>query len=258
MSALNITGAGAPGSAANTQFNNIKTYQFTEKFSWFKGRHAMKFGGRWLYQRQGFSYSGNEGSLGHFDYTGAFTGLGLANSGFGFADFLLDAVSAKGLGGLVEPFTQLAHRVGIFAQDDFRVSNDLTLNLGLTWEYLSPWVEKDDRQSNIDLTTGQLLLAGQNGASRALYDPYYGGWEPRVGAAWSPTDELGRSRRLRHRPVHGGHRQEPAAHAEPALQLRRQTRVRCHDRSWLCGGRLRGHHPQHEWRPRDAVSHLRA
>jgi hypothetical protein len=187
LSALNFTGAGVAGSAANTQFNNIKTYQLTEKFSWFKGRHAMKFGGRWLYQRQGFSYSGNEGSLGHFDYTGAFTGLGLKNAGFGFADFLLDAVSAKGLGGLVEPFTQLAHRVGIFAQDDFRVNNDLTLNLGLTWEYLSPWVEQDDRQSNIDLTTGQLLLAGQNGASRALYDAFYGGWEPRVGFAWSPT-----------------------------------------------------------------------
>jgi hypothetical protein len=189
LSALNITSAGAPGSAANTQFNNIKTYQLTEKLSWFKGRHAMKFGGRWLFQRQGFSYSGNEGSLGHFDYSGAFTGLGLPNAGSGFADFLLDAVSAKGLGGLVEPFTQLAHRVGIFAQDDFRVSNDLTLNLGLTWEYLSPWVEKDNRQSNIDLRTGQLLLAGQNGASRALYDAYYGGWEPRVGAAWSPTEK---------------------------------------------------------------------
>jgi Carboxypeptidase regulatory-like domain/TonB dependent receptor len=181
LSRLVFTGAGEAGSAANTQFNNIKTYQFTEKFSWFKGRHALKFGGRWLYQRQGFSYSGNEGSLGHFDYSGSFTG-------FGFADFLLDKVSAKGLGGLVEPFTQLAHRVGIFAQDDFRVNNDLTLNLGLTWEYLSPWVEKDDRQSNIDLTTGQLVLAGRGGASRALYDAFYGGWEPRVGAAWSPTE----------------------------------------------------------------------
>ena len=64
--------------------------------------------------------------------------------------------------------------------------DDLTLNLGLTWEYTSPWVEKDDRQSNIDLTTGQLLLAGQDGNSRALYDAYYGGFEPRVGFAWTP------------------------------------------------------------------------
>ena len=121
-------------------------------------------------------------------------------------------LSAKGRGGLVEPFTHLGHRIGIFAQDDFRVRDDLTLNLGLTWEYTSPWVEKDDRQSNIDLKTGQLLLAGQNGNSRALYDAYYGGFEPRVGFAWTPSDELGRPRRLRDRAVHGRHRQEPAAH----------------------------------------------
>ena len=148
----------------------------------FLGRHQLKFGGRWLYQQQGFSYSGNEGILGHFNYSGTFTG-------FGFADFLLDQVSLKGRGGVVSPFTHLQHRVGVFAQDDFRVSDDLTLNLGLAWEYTSPLVEKDDRQSNIDLNTGALLLAGQNGNSRALYDPYYGGFEPRVGAAWTPSDK---------------------------------------------------------------------
>jgi hypothetical protein len=170
------------GSAGGSEFNDIKTYQVTEKFTLFKGRHAIKFGGRWLYQHQGFAYSGNEGILGHFEHSGAFTG-------FNFADFLLDQVSAKGRGGLVEPFTHLGHRIGIFVQDDFRVRNDLTLNLGLTWEYLSPWVEKDDRQSNIDLTTGEHILAGQNGRSRALYEPFYGGFEPRLGFAWTPSDK---------------------------------------------------------------------
>jgi hypothetical protein len=168
------------GSAANSEFNDIKTYQLNEKFTLFRGRHALKLGGRWLYQRQGFAYSGNEGTLGHFEYNGSFTG-------FGFSDFLLDQVSAKGRGGLVDPFTHLGHRIAVFAQDDFRVRSNLTLNLGLTWEYTSPWVEKDDRQSNIDLTTGQLILAGQNGNSRALFDAFYGGFEPRVGFAWTPS-----------------------------------------------------------------------
>ena len=182
LSNFNIGGDVGFGSTGISEFNDIKTYQITEKFSWFKGRHALKFGGRWLYQNQGFAYSGNEGILGHFNYTGTFTG-------FGFADFLLDQVAQKGRGGLVDPFTHLGHRVGIYAQDDFRLRSDLTLNLGLTWEYTSPWVEKDDRQSNIDLRTGQLLLAGQNGNSRALYDAYYGGWEPRVGFAWTPSEK---------------------------------------------------------------------
>jgi hypothetical protein len=165
------------------EFNNIKTFQVTDKYSWFKGRHQFKFGGRWLYMRQGFSYSGNEGILGHFNYTGTFTG-------FAFSDFLLDQVAQKGKGGEAAPFTQLQNRIGLYAQDDFRVNNNLTLNLGISWEYTSPLVEKDDRQSNIDLVTGQLLLAGQNGASRALYDPYYKGFEPRLGVAWTPTDKL--------------------------------------------------------------------
>jgi hypothetical protein len=180
LSAFNMGNYGL-GSAANQEFNDIKSFQLTEKFSWFKGRHAFKFGGRWLYQRQGFSYSGNEGVLGHFNYTGAFTG-------FAFADFLLDQVAQKGKGGDTPPFTQLQHRIGIFAQDDFRVRNDLTLNLGISWEYTSPLVEKDDRQINIDLATGQILEAGKNGASRALYDAYYGGFEPRVGFAWTPSE----------------------------------------------------------------------
>jgi len=84
---------------------------------------------------------------------------------------------------------QLGHRVAIFGQDDFQARNNLTLNLGLTWEYTSPWVEKDNRQSNIDLKTGQLLLAGQGGNSRALFNAYYGGFEPRLGVAWTPTDK---------------------------------------------------------------------
>ena len=181
LSNFSIIGDLGFGSAGISEFNNIKSYQVSDKYSWFVGRHQLKFGGRWLYQRQGFSYSGNEGILGHFDYNGSFTG-------FGFSDFLLDQVSAKGRGGLVEPFMQLGHRVAVFGQDDFRVRDNLTLNLGLTWEYTSPWVEKDNRQSNIDLTTGQLILAGQNGNSRALFDAFYGGFEPRVGAAWTPSD----------------------------------------------------------------------
>jgi Carboxypeptidase regulatory-like domain len=181
LSNFNIGGDVGFGDTGGSEFNDIKTYQITEKLSWFKGRHALKFGGRWLYQNQQFAYSGNEGILGHFNYSGTFTGLG-------FSDFLLDMVSQKGRGGLVAPFTHLGQRSAIYAQDDFRVRTDLTLNLGLTWEYTSPWVEKDDRQSNIDLRTGQLLLAGENGNSRALYNAYYGGWEPRVGFAWTPSD----------------------------------------------------------------------
>src|SRR5581483_3100286 len=50
------------------------------------------------------------------------------------------------------------------------------------------WVEVKNRQSNFDLVTGQIYIAGQNGASRALYDQYNGitNWQPRIGFAFTP------------------------------------------------------------------------
>ena len=62
LSAFNITGAGGFGSAGIQEFNDIKSYQFSDKYTMFKGRHQLKFGGRWLYQRQGFSYPGMRAS----------------------------------------------------------------------------------------------------------------------------------------------------------------------------------------------------
>src|SRR5207302_2070208 len=85
---------------------------------------------------------------------------------------------------------QLQHRVGIFAQDDFKATERLTLNVGLRWAYTSPLVEKDNRQSNFDLTTGQEIFAKDGSIEdRALYKPYYKGFEPRLGAAWKFADK---------------------------------------------------------------------
>ena len=97
-------------------------------------------------------------------------------------------MSSKGRGGgdPNDPWTHLQNRISLFAQDDFKVRTNLTLNLGLRWAYTSPLVEKDNRQSNFDLTTGEQIFA-QDGSieDRALYKPYYKGCEPRVGFAWT-------------------------------------------------------------------------
>ena len=124
--------------------------------------------------------------LGFINFNGAFTG-------FAFSDFLLDQVSGKGRGGgdPNDPWTHLQNRTSVFAQDDLKVTETLTVNLGLRWAYTSPLVEKDNRQSNFDLVTGQQIFAADGGSEdRALYKPYYKGYEPRVGAAWTATDRL--------------------------------------------------------------------
>jgi hypothetical protein len=171
-----------PGSAATDTDTLDKTYQINEKLTWIRGKHALKVGGQFLHYVQQRFYAGNNGLLGFFNYSGAFTGNP-------FADFLLDQVGSKGRGSNSEPWTHLHNRVALYAQDDFKVTRDLTLNLGVRWAYTQPIVEKDNRQSNFSLQTGQQILPSDGDReARALYKPYYKGFEPRLGAAWRPND----------------------------------------------------------------------
>ena len=177
------SGLTAPGIVATDSDTLAKTYQINEKVTWVKGRHTVKFGGQFLRYNQQRFYAGNNGVLGFINFNGAFTG-------FAFSDFLLDMVSSKGRGGgdPNDPWTHLQNRISVFAQDDFKILRNLTLNLGLRWAYTSPLVEKDNRQSNFDLVTGQQTFASDE--DRALYKAYYKGYEPRLGAAWMATDRL--------------------------------------------------------------------
>ena len=61
LSGFGIGGDVGFGSAGISEFNDIWSYQVTDKYSLFLGKHQLKFGGRWLYQRQGFSYPATRG-----------------------------------------------------------------------------------------------------------------------------------------------------------------------------------------------------
>jgi Carboxypeptidase regulatory-like domain/TonB dependent receptor len=181
LSAIRIAGLSDIGTLAVTEDNNTKTLLFADNLTFVKGNQTIKVGGQLQRYIQDRFYPGNNGLLGFFNYGTTFTGNA-------FGDFLLDTLSSKGVGSSTsEPWTHLQNRIGIFIQDDWKVKTNLTLNLGMRWEYSSPIVEKNNKQANFDLTTGALLLAGVNGNSRALYKPFYKAFEPRVGFAFSPS-----------------------------------------------------------------------
>jgi hypothetical protein len=178
----NVSNIGTIGGASNT---NNGTFQINERLTWLKGRHTLKFGAAWQHYVMKRYYAGNNGVLGYIAYGGSYTRApGASTGGAAFADFLLDQVSSKGRGSLSEPWTHLQDRYAFYAADDLKATDSLTLNLGLRWGNTTPLVEKDDRQANFSLTNAEQQIAGQNGNSRALYEPYYKGWEPRVGFAY--------------------------------------------------------------------------
>jgi hypothetical protein len=175
------------GSVGIIEDNVTNTFHYGDNLTIIAGRHQLKMGGQWQRYQQNRFYPGNNGLLGFFNYGSAGTAR---FTGQGFADFLLDQLNGKGIGnaGGTNPGTwgHRQNRIGAFFQDDFKVRQNFTLNLGMRWEYTSPVVEVQDRQANFELFSGKLLLAGRDGNSRALYKPFYKGFEPRIGFAWTP------------------------------------------------------------------------
>ena len=75
-------------------------------------------------------------------------------------------------------------------QDDWKVRPNLTLNLGLRYEYNTPPTDPFNRMSFFDLATQNVYQVGTNGLSRSGIRPDTNNFAPRVGFAWSPAANL--------------------------------------------------------------------
>ena len=154
------------------------------------GRHMIKTGGQVMRQQVNTFYSGNNGRTGYMNFSGRFTAQNPTNPTgtlVGDADFVLGLPTDYGRGVSTGTWGHRSTVFGLYIQDDWHATNNLTLNLGVRWEYHSPWVEVADRQSNFNLVTGAIMLAGKDGNSRALYEPFKKDFQPRVGFAYTPS-----------------------------------------------------------------------
>jgi Carboxypeptidase regulatory-like domain/TonB dependent receptor len=190
---LNFTNSAVTpiGTQESTENFDDHVWQAEDSLSWLHGRHNFKFGGQYWREIIKTFYAGNNGELGLMDFNGQFTSPGAGQTGGdGGADFFLGLDYQYGRGvSTGKTWQQEDNVIGIYAEDTWRVTDRLTWNLGLRYDVHTPWVETNNQQSNYNFVTGNIDLAGQNGASRALYDGTYGGkdFQPRIGFAWTPA-----------------------------------------------------------------------
>jgi hypothetical protein len=154
------------------------------------GKHTFKFGGEFRYLQV------NERNLASPD--GAFVFDGTV-TGVDFADYILGATSNAGNG-----YTQAAPQLldsrtrygAAYAQDTWKATPDLTLNLGLRWEVSMPWYDTQGKiqtwvkgeQSTVFPNSPQgLVYPGDPGIPKTLAPTRYNNFGPRIGIAYSPS-----------------------------------------------------------------------
>jgi len=171
-------------------------------------RHTFHAGFQYLRQRINTFYAGNYGLWGIINYNGKFTAgpgdTATASKTVGFpeADFWLGLPEAVQRGVDTGTWGQRANVFAPYLQDNWRVTSNLTINLGLRYETHTPWGEVHNRQANFGGVTGTEYFAGKGGCPynncNALYNSYNGGFDfqPRLGFAWTPS-RLGKSTVIR-------------------------------------------------------------
>jgi len=166
------------------------TYTVSDVFSKSQGRHTWKVGGEFRYFQINERNFANPN--GGFTFDGTVTGND-------FADYLLGATSTTSA-----PYTQAAEQFldsrtrygGAFAQDSWKVKQNLTLNLGLRWEVSMPLYDTQGKiqtfvpglqSTTFPLAPTGLVFPGDPGIPKTLAPTHYNNFGPRLGLAYSPN-----------------------------------------------------------------------
>ncbi|MCI0720628.1 MAG: TonB-dependent receptor [Acidobacteria bacterium] len=181
-----IPGFSLFGGPAGSPFNfTTNIPQLSDNFSWSRGRHLFKTGAA-IKARQ-FNVHQSIFSRGLLVFNALMTS-NLGAGGNSLASALL-GYPLVGQRDLMTPWGQRDREYGIYFQDDFKVSPRLTLNLGLRYDLFLPITEAYDRLANFDLTSKNLVLAGQNGLSRSTIEANTRNFGPHVGFAYAITND---------------------------------------------------------------------
>jgi hypothetical protein len=179
LSYIQVSGFSSLGSEFNNpQDSTTDSYQLSDTVSGSVGNHQLQFGleHRWV-RGDAFRHVLSRGQLGFTDF---------AYSQNALADLLLGLPSFTGGGSGDNDQNQRTRSTNLFAQDNWRVLPNVTLTMGLRYEYNQPAYDAFDNAAIYDGTVRQIVQLGTNGVPRGGYEPDKNNFAPRVGLAWSP------------------------------------------------------------------------
>ena len=179
LSFINVTGFSSLGDEFNNpQDSTVDSFQIFETVSHTHGSHLVQFGFETRWMRQ--NAIRDVQARGQINFTNfAFTQNALADLLLGLPTLTLGAVSDN-------PQALRTGSVSGFVHDRWRVRPDLTLSLGLRYEFNSPARDAHDAASVFDSASQSIVRVGENGVPRAGYESDKNNFAPRLGLAWSP------------------------------------------------------------------------
>jgi hypothetical protein len=189
----------------NPQLLRNQTYTFSDNAVWTHGKHSWRWGGD--FRRVQLNTETSSNARGSFNFSGLNTqevvgGQPVAGTGYDFADFLLGLPQTTSVQYGQDNYHFHGNYWDLYLQDEWKVRGNLTLNLGVRYEYVSPFTEENNLIANLELSPGVLnpalgtpsvtvvcphqqpLCSSTQPAS--LVRPDRKGFAPRVGFAWKP------------------------------------------------------------------------
>lgn len=159
---LSFSGLGLSPVTLSSNWSNpgflTKDPNLQETLTYYRGKHSFKIGGAWT--RQVFMRLGAPSNLfGANTFANTYSRVpGVTNSGHAYADFLLGlpTSASRGFPPLLQHTT--SPRYELYFQDDWKVTPQLTLNLGIRYEKQPHWLEQSGRQSIFDVESGKIVV----------------------------------------------------------------------------------------------------
>ena len=140
--------------------------RFSATYSWTRptGRHQLRFGGEWHNDQSSSDTESN--ANGTFVFTGVYSSANVQPlRGTDFTDFLLGMPAQASVQYGPGTVTLKGRSLAAYATDDWRIRGNLTLQLGLRYELLWPFIEESGHLVNLDVTPGFTAAAPVRPAS---------------------------------------------------------------------------------------------